>query len=519
MGLFMKKNLFLSVLILFYASNPATIHTKSNNDLDSMDKGLLITYMVVAAAFMGLGVYSMYQERKNAQSNTLWSTFQPGQISENFNSVAGAHEAKQALDEIVQFLKNPEYASRLGAKMPTGIILTGNPGTGKTLLARAVAGEANCTFISVSGSIFEEVYTGLGAARVRALFTQAEQLAGPCIIFIDEIDAVGSKRSHSHTLHQTLNQLLTCMDGFSSKTRKHPIIIIGATNHESILDSALLRPGRFDRIINVALPGLSDRIELLKIHLKNIICADDLNLEVIAKQTARFSGADLAQLVNQATLIATKNHQDAVTMKNFEDAINIITLGIPDSSIKMSAQEKRITAYHEAGHTLLHILQPETTAEFYSVTIVPRTKALGLTAWFFEENKHTLNKKEALAKISVLLAGRAAEEFMFGEIGAGAHSDFEQASSIAFHMICSYGMSKLGKRIYDVNYISDVTRQLIDQEINIILEEQYQKTMDILKTNQEKLTLLAERLLEKETLYAAEVYEILEISELKAQVA
>jgi cell division protease FtsH len=505
----MKQRFFLSFLILFHATIPSTIQAHKADEYLDLTIKTGISAIIFCAVF-----YACAKLTEKAQSS-IWQTFYPYTINESFNSVAGAHEAKESLQEIVQFLKNPKKFSRLGAKIPKGVLLTGNPGTGKTLLARAVAGEANCTFISVSGSAFEEMYAGLGASRVRDLFKEAEKQNGPCIIFIDEIDAVASKRQSIHTwLNQTLNQLLTCMDGFSTKESKYPIIVIGATNHESILDPALLRAGRFDRIVNVPLPSHQDRIDILEIHLQPILTAEDVNLENIAKNTSGFSGADLAQLVNQATLIATKNNQELVTMENFHEAINIIHLGAPSAHVKMSAREKKITAYHEAGHTLLHLLQPETSGEFYNVTIVPRSRALGLTASFPDENKHSWNKEEMLARICMLLAGRGAEELMFDEIGTGAHNDFEKASDMAFHMVCSFGMTELGTRIYNTKHISDATRHLIDKAVAKILDEQYKKVLNILQDNKKLLIKLAEELLKKETLYAPEVYKLLELKPL-----
>ncbi len=506
----MKKNFLFSALIVLYALTPLTIQT--NNNLNPTIKETLITCCILLTC-VGISAYTDYRLRtKPQQTGSLWTVYKPYAITESFDSVAGADEAKDALLDIVQFLKNPAYASRLGAKIPKGILLTGEPGTGKTLLARAVAGEANCSFISVSGSAFEEIYAGVGAARIRALFAEATKQNGPCIIFIDEIDALGSKRSHEHAwLNQKLNQLLTCMDGFSSKDASHPIIVIGATNHESMLDEALLRPGRFDRTINVPLPSLLDRIKMLQIHLKNIVYSEDLNFEIIAKNTVGFSGADLAQLINQAALIATKKNKALVSMQDVLEAINLIKLGAPTPNIKMNSREKRITAYHEAGHTLLHLLQSEITDEFYSVTIIPRSRSLGLMSSFPEENKYSFNKEVFLARITVLLAGRAAEEFMFGEIGTGPHDDFKHASNIAFDMICNYGMSELGTRIYNINHISEETRSLIDQEVNKILDQQYKKALNILKQNKEKLIKLAETLIQKETLYAEDVYKILKL--------
>lgn len=477
-------------------------------------KGMLFAITVTVVA----GIISYhYQKEDKIRENTLWDVFTPNQISESFESVAGAHEAKQALAEIVNYLKNPAEASRLGAKVPKGVLLTGNPGTGKTLLARAVAGEADCTFISVSGSVFVQMYVGLGAARLRALFEEAA-LYAPCIIFIDEIDAVGSKRGtdngsggiqeHNHAV----NQLLACMDGFSSKHAANPIIVIGATNHESSLDPALLRPGRFDRIVHVPLPGTKDRADILKIHLSKVIFAQDINLETIAKLTPGFSGADLQQIVNQAALIATNKGLAAVGMQELYEAVDLIMLGAPAKHITMSDYEKRTTAYHEAGHALMHILIPEFSGSLHGVTIQPRNNALGLTYGLPEDNKYNLNKEEMLAHICMLLAGRAAEEFMFGEISTGAHNDFERASATAHNMICRYGMTdSLGKRIYEGQHVSEKVLQQIDAEIFKILDEQYARVIKLLKSNKHLLVTLAEELLKKETLYAPEIYQLLNI--------
>lgn len=458
----------------------------------------------------------MHMNRAQQKTDhTLWTIYPPDQIEESFVSVAGAHEAKEALSEIVNFLKDPEAHSRLGAKIPCGVLLTGEPGTGKTLLARAIAGEAGCTFISVTGSAFVQMYVGLGAARLRAMFEDATQYA-PCIIFIDEIDAIGSKRQidqsagaqeHSHAL----NQLLACMDGFESKNAKNPIIVIGATNNEKILDKALLRPGRFDRVVQVPLPCCNDRADILEIYIAKIIYANDIDLNLLAQRTSGFSGAELEQLVNQAALIATKNNQNDVTMANFDEAINIIKMGTPAPYIKMGEQEKKTTAYHEAGHALAFILQPEITGQLHSVTIVPRSRALGVTSWFPEEDKHSWNKEEMLSQITIALAGRGAEELMFGEIGTGAHNDFQKASDIARNMICQYGMTEMGVCTYDHYEISDNTRHQIDAAVKKILDQQYLRMMTLLKTNKSMLIKLAEALLKKETLSAEEIYKLLNI--------
>lgn len=445
--------------------------------------------------------------------------FLPASIKERFSSVAGAHEAKEDLKDIVDFLKDPAKYRRLGAQITRGVLLVGEPGTGKTLLARAVAGEANCPFFSVSGSDFIEVFVGVGASRVRDLFAEARKKA-PCIIFIDEIDAIGRQRGSSmgggnEEREQTLNQLLTEMDGF--EVAKEPIIVLAATNRADVLDKALTRPGRFDRTIEVPVPDLASREEILKVHLLKIKASEDIDVRKIARGTPGFTGADLANLINEATIIASKKNLTMVTMYEFEEARDKIMIGKESKTMILSDHEKKTTAYHEGGHALVRVLMPNDTDPLHKVTIIPRGRALGVTHFLPEREKYSQTKEELLASIASALAGRAAEELVFNELSTGAYSDFQAATDIARKMVCYYGMTDaLGKRVYADNYAtkggySEKTFEKIDEEITRILNEQYDRAMLILKENRDKLDLLAAELLDKETLYAADVYTLLGI--------
>jgi len=431
-----------------------------------------------------------------------------------FKDVAGIDEVKEEVAEIVDFLKNPKKYQQLGGRIPKGVLLAGAPGTGKTLLAKAIAGEANVPFLSVSGSEFVEMFVGVGASRVRDLFEQAKKHA-PCIVFIDEIDAVGRKRgagiSGSHDeREQTLNQLLVEMDGFESSDG---IIVIAATNRPDILDPALLRPGRFDRQIYVPLPDVKGRLEILKIHTKDKPLAEDVDLEVIARSTPGFSGADLANIVNEAALIAARKNHGKIMMEDFEEAKDKVTMGIERKSIVLSEKEKITTAYHEAGHALVAKLLPNAD-KVHKVTIIPRGKALGITQQLPEEDRYTYTKEYLLDKLAVLFGGRVAEELALGTISTGAGNDIERATELARKMVAEWGMSeKIGPisvKIREqfgepVEIVSEELRRLIDKEVKRIINETYGRTKELLSQNINKLENLAKALLERETLTGEEI--------------
>lgn len=445
--------------------------------------------------------------------------FMPSTIKETFNSVAGNQEAKEELQDIVDFLKNPEKYKRLGAKMTRGVLLIGEPGNGKTLLAKAVAGEANCPFFSISGSDFIEVFVGVGAARVRDLFAQARKHA-PSIIFIDEIDAVGRHRGSGlggghDEREQTLNQLLTEMDGF--QTVGGSVIVMAATNRPDVLDKALLRPGRFDRRVEVPYPDLASRDQILRLHAQSVKLDPGVDLGKIARGTPGFTGADLANLINEAAIIASKTNQTTITIKDFEEARDKILLGKERKSIVLSEEDRTITAFHEAGHALATLLQPEFSDPLHKITIIPRGSALGLTHYLPEKEKYIRTKEEMLASIDTAMGGRAAEEIIFNKMTTGAYSDFRGATEIARKMVCYYGMSpELGSVVYSQqngDYVySQATAEKIDKEVQRILDESYTRTVDLLRTNRDKLDSLAKALLEKETLQSSEVYELLGIT-------
>jgi cell division protease FtsH len=444
--------------------------------------------------------------------------FMPSSIKENFNSVAGAAEAKEELQDVVDFLKNPQKYKRLGAKITRGVLLVGEPGNGKTLLARAVAGEANCPFYSISGSDFIEVFVGVGAARVRDLFAQARKNA-PCIVFIDEIDAVGRHRGNglgggNDEREQTLNQLLTEMDGF--ETSDLPVIVLAATNRVDVLDKALLRPGRFDRHVDVPYPDLVSREQILRLHAANVKMSNEIDFTKLARGTPGFSGADLAKLINEAAILASKQNTKEVTVEDLDAARDKILLGKESKTMILTEDDRKVTAYHEAGHALVRLLIPESTDPLYKVTIIPRGKALGVTHHLPEREKYTRTKEEMLSDIMSSLGGRAAEELVFNQLTTGAYSDFQGATRIVRNMVCYYGMSdELGPIIYgqgqqDFVY-SQKTAETIDHEVKRITDECYKKAYALLQTNRDKLEMLAQALLEKETMYASEIYALLSI--------
>ena len=443
--------------------------------------------------------------------------FLPSTIKENFDSVAGAAEAKEELKDIIDFLKSPEKFKRLGAKMTRGILLVGEPGNGKTLLARAVAGEANCPFFSISGSDFIEVFVGVGAARVRDLFKQARRNA-PSIIFIDEIDAIGRHRGSGlggghDEREQTLNQLLTEMDGFQQTDES--VIVIAATNRPDVLDKALLRPGRFDRRVYVPYPDLISRKQILQVHVKGVKIDPDLDLSKIARGTPGFSGADLANLVNEAALNASKTDQKVVTMNDFEESRDKVMLGKEIKTMVQTPEDLKVTAYHEGGHALVRLLMPKVSDPLHKVTIIPRGRSLGVTHSFPEREKYTQTKQEILATVMFSLGGRAAEELVFDQLTTGASSDFISATELVRRMVCDYGMSDIGTAVYSqargAFVYSQNTAELIDREVQKILDGCYKKTIAMLKDNMDKLKILAQELLEKETLYASDIYPLLGI--------
>lgn len=443
--------------------------------------------------------------------------FMPSTIKDSFDSVAGAAEAKEELKDVINFLKSPEKFKRLGAKITRGVLLVGEPGNGKTLLARAVAGEANCPFFSISGSDFIEVFVGVGASRVRDLFVQARKNA-PSIIFIDEIDAVGRHRGSglgggNDEREQTLNQLLTEMDGF--QTSCESVIVLAATNRPDVLDKALLRPGRFDRRVYVPYPDLVSREQILKVHAKGVKIDREVDMAKISRGTPGFSGADLANLVNEAAINASKSDQKTVAIKDFEEARDKILLGKEVKTMVQTPEELRLTAYHESGHALSRLMLPLDTDPLHKVSIIPRGRSLGVTHSLPERDKYTSTKKEMTASIMIALGGRAAEDLVFNKITTGAFSDFNIATNMARNMVCLYGMSDLGMAVYkqgaaDFAY-SQKTAELIDQEVDKMLNNCYKNVKDILSKNRYQLDALAEALLEKETMYASEVYHLLGI--------
>lgn len=444
-----------------------------------------------------------------------------------FIDVAGCDEAKEELKEIIDFLSYPERFQKLGGKIPKGVLLIGPPGTGKTLLARAVAGEAGVPFFSISGSDFVEMFVGMGAARVRDMFEQAKEKA-PCIVFIDEIDSVGRQRGtglgggHDER-EQTLNQLLAEMDGFSSQKG---VIIVAATNRPDVLDSALLRPGRFDRQITVDRPDLIGREAVLAVHAKSIKIATEVSLKVIAKRTPGFSGADLANVINEAALLAARHNKNFVGMEELESSIDRVIAGPERKSRIMSDVEKKTVAFHESGHTLVAALLPNTDP-VHKVSIIPRgTAALGYTMQLPMEDKYLTSESEILDTLCVLLGGRAAEELILHEISTGAQNDLEKASHLARSYVCRFGMSKklgpqtfgrqsgnifLGHDLVQEKEYSDKTAVIIDEEVTSLIMRGYEKTTKLLNDNKGKLELLAKKLEEEEVLEGEQVLELLNI--------
>src|SRR5438445_395558 len=445
-----------------------------------------------------------------------------------FKDVAGTDEAKEELQEIIEFLKDPQKFQKLGGRIPKGVLLVGPPGTGKTLLARAIAGEANVPFFSISGSDFVEMFVGVGASRVRDLFEQGKKNA-PCIIFIDEIDAVGRHRGaglgggHDER-EQTLNALLVEMDGFESN---EGVILIAATNRPDVLDPALLRPGRFDRRVVVARPDVKGREEILRVHTRKVPISDDVDLSIIARGTPGFSGADLANLVNEAALWAARQNRKVVTMADFEMSKDKVLMGVERKSMILSEEEKRNTAYHEAGHALVAAMTPGADP-LHKVTIIPRGMALGVTMQLPIDDKHTYTKDYLETRLAIMMGGRVAEETFLGQMTTGAGNDIEQASDLARRMVCEFGMSSLGpvtfgkkeeqiflgREINQHRDFSEETAQLIDKEVRVLVDAGYQSATQILSSNKDIMHRMSAALLEREVLDANEIKLIIEGKEL-----
>ncbi len=449
-----------------------------------------------------------------------------------FKDVAGISEAKEEVWEIVEFLRNPRKFRNLGGTIPKGVLMVGPPGTGKTLLARAIAGEADVPFYTISGSDFVEMFVGVGASRVRDMFAEAKKHS-PCLIFIDEIDAVGRHRGHGvggghDEREQTLNALLVEMDGFSANEN---VIVIAATNRVDVLDPALLRPGRFDRQVTVNLPDAAGREQILRVHARKIKMAPDVDLSPVARATTGFSGAELANLVNEAALIAARRNEQSVSQEDFEEAREKVRWGRERRSMEITEKEKYTTAVHEAGHAICLLRTPlAKTLPLHKVTIIPRGPALGVTMMLPDEDKHSEYKSELLDDIVMTMGGRCAEEVVFGDVTGGARADIQQATAIARRMVCVYGMSeKLGPVEYGSNHnevflardfaqsarsFSEHTARIIDEEVHRIVDENYRRALAILTADKERLLLIADKLMEYETLNGKQIRELLETGEM-----
>ena len=484
-----------------------------------------------------IGVWIFFMRQANSGNNKAMSFGKSrARLVENtkkvtFADVAGADEAKQELEEIIDFLKDPAKFQRLGGKIPRGVLMVGPPGTGKTLLARAVAGEADVPFFSISGSDFVEMFVGVGASRVRDMFAQAKKNA-PCLLFIDEIDAVGRHRGAglgggNDEREQTLNQLLVEMDGFEDKEN---VIVIAATNRPDVLDPALLRPGRFDRQVTVTNPDKKGREEILKVHVKKVPLAKDVKLSVIARGTPGFSGADLANLVNEAALLAARKNKTKVTSKDFDEAKDKVLMGAERKSMAMDDNEKKLTAYHEAGHAICSLFVEETDP-IHKATIIPRGRALGMVQQLPEKDQYSYSKTKMLSRLIIMMGGRVAEELKFGpkKITSGASSDIAAATNLARSMVTEWGMSDklgpvlyaentgevfLGKSVTQSRNMSEETARLVDAEIKALVVNAYQEATKLLTEHKADWEKLSEALIEYETLSGEEIKDLLEGKEI-----
>jgi cell division protease FtsH len=492
----------------------------------------IFTYWVPILLFVGIWIFFIRQMQAGGGKALSFGKSRARLMNESqekvtFEDVAGIDEAKEELQEIIDFLRDPKKFTRLGGRIPKGVLLVGSPGTGKTLLARAIAGEAGVPFFSISGSDFVEMFVGVGASRVRDLFVQGKKNA-PCIIFIDEIDAVGRHRGaglgggHDER-EQTLNQLLVEMDGFESN---EGVILISATNRPDVLDPALLRPGRFDRQVVVPVPDIKGREEILKVHVKKTVLSNDVDIHVLARGTPGFTGADLENMVNEAALMGARRGKDKVEMIEFEDAKDKVLMGTERRSMIISNEEKKATAYHESGHALVAKLLPNTDP-IHKVTIIPRGRALGITQQLPIDEKHTYPKDYLLNNICILMGGRAAEEIVLNIKTTGAGNDIERATELARKMVCDYGMSDklgplsfgkkeeqifLGREISQHRDYSEETARKIDQEVRDIVTGSYDKTHKLIEDNLTTLHAMANALLEKETLEGSDIDAIIAAS-------
>ena len=485
--------------------NPTNIFVSISTTLFS----LLPTLLLVALIILFFKMQGLGDKGKVYDSETTKSKI-------TFDDVAGLEEEKHEMIEIVDFLKNPERFNEMGAKIPRGVLLCGQPGTGKTLIAKAIAGEAKVPFISMSGSEFIEMFAGLGASRVRKLFEKAKRVS-PCIVFIDEIDAIGARRNSSGGAesenNQTLNQLLVEMDGFDTE---ETVIVLAATNRPEMLDKALLRPGRFDRRITIGLPDMKGREAILKIHAKDKKFAEDVDLKSIAEDTATFTGADLANILNEAAIIATINEHEAITNKDIEDAVKKVTVGLEKQSRVISEKDKKLTAYHEAGHAIVSS-QLETQKGVKEVSIIPRGVAGGYTMYKSDEDKYYISKTEMQEKLVALLGGRAAEKIVLNDISTGASNDIEVATEIAKNMITKYGMSETLGPIsintendpYELQLLGEKFGDAIGAEVKILLDNAYTTAQKLIIENRDKLDRVAGALLEKEVISADEFQELI----------
>ncbi len=495
----------------------------------SMLTSILLNILPVLL-FIGVWIYLMRQMQGGAGKGAMSFGKSKARLLNQdnnrvtFDDVAGVEESKEEVQEIVEFLRDPSRFQKLGGRMPSGILMTGSPGTGKTLLAKAIAGEARVPFFSISGSDFVEMFVGVGASRVRDMFEQAKKNA-PCIIFIDEIDAVGRHRGAgigggNDEREQTLNQLLVEMDGFEGG---EGIIVIAATNRPDVLDPALLRPGRFDRQVVVPLPDIRGREQILKVHMRKVPIGKTVDAAVIARGTPGFSGADIANLVNEAALFAARGAKKLVEMEDFEFAKDKVMMGAERRSIVMPEKERLNTAYHESGHAVVGAVLKDIYDPVHKVTIIPRGRALGLTFYLPEEDRFGYDKEYLLARVAVALGGRIAEEIFMNQMTTGASSDFESATEMAHNMVSRWGMSDaLGTRVYGDSQnngmmggntsskMSNQTQNLIDTEVTRILDEQYERAKTILEENRDKVEVMTQALMEYETLDSDQIAEIMD---------